>query len=336
MSMSSYFSDVMEIDWSIVEEWKRSNKAEGLYFDLKSRAENGKFSEEDKKTLSKSISGFANTAGGVIAIGFRTQKRDGVEHIIDIIPIPNAAKFKADLEACLRTITDPPVSGIDVKVVDADGHAGAGIVLVSIPPSSASPHRALWGAPGEKDHYYMRLGSSMERIPHRQLSAMFGQYPPPKLQVILTLIIQHQIGAESMLNIALRIRNTGRGCAQMPGLRIYETADGPIPHYWWITLLPGKGTSYIKTWDVGMMQDFDGPAYLTLRSNADTVIYPGDEIKVAHGQAGPKDFFKVPEKCEIPFRGLIFALNSQPVAFDRVLEIEGRQGYRTDLAVPSD
>lgn len=302
---------------------------------MKSRAENGKFSEEDKKTLSKSISGFANTAGGVIAIGFRTEKRQGVEHIVEIIKIPNADKFKTDLEACLRTITDPPVSGIDVKVVAAPDQPGAGIVLVSIPPSSASPHRANWGAKGEVDHYYMRLGTSMERLPHRQLAAMFGQYPPPKLQVVLTLMLQHQIRNESMISIAIRIRNTGRGCAQMPGLRIYEIANDPVKNFWWDTLNPVKGIVN-RAWGVEMMQSFDGPAYLTLRSTTDTVIYPGDEIKVAHGDAGPKTFFQVPDKCEVPFRGLIFALNSQPVAFDAVLAVEGRLGYRTDLVVPAE
>jgi hypothetical protein len=134
---------------------------------------NGAIPDSDvEKYWSKTVSGFANTGGGVLLWGIdaRQDPATRIDGAGALLHVPDPAAFKTRLTRLLQHATDPPVTGIAIKELSDLAEPGEGFVVCLVPESSFKPHRAerCEGKP-----YYVRIMDRFEYVPHSLLRHMF-------------------------------------------------------------------------------------------------------------------------------------------------------------------
>ncbi|MEK7996020.1 MAG: ATP-binding protein [Planctomycetota bacterium] len=159
------------IDELIVE-----RQSEQLFLDFKRSSDNAsgtRLSDADRGNLAKAISGFGNSEGGIVIWGVDCRPNQQLGDVAAAkVKIQNPRRFKSWLESAVSGLTIPPHPGVRHVVVE-DG-TGAGFVVTHIPKSYLAPHQCL-----RPIHYYMRVGSNFEPVPHGVLAGMFGRSPQP-------------------------------------------------------------------------------------------------------------------------------------------------------------
>lgn len=158
-------------------------KSEEAFLDFKRSADQGagvRLHDDDRKNLSRALSGFANTDGGVIVWGVGTGGTRGSDAASERHPIADCGRFAGWIENAVSGCTVPAITGvrsISIKEKELDG---AGYVVTLIPSSLSGPHQ-LQG----EGVYLMRTGSSFKPVPHVLLAGMFGRRPQPRLKIVL-------------------------------------------------------------------------------------------------------------------------------------------------------
>lgn len=203
---------------------------ENIHFDYKRKKnpQDPKLDADDKKNLAEAVSGFANSAGGVLFWGI--SDKQGVE----FRAISNVEEFARLLLELAPQSVDPFADGIDGFIVHTrkDDDPKSGIAILYIPESLLPPHRVTLNASPHKNLYMVRSGSSFLAATHVQLEDMFGRRPRPDL------VLQHRLaphhfsrveGAE--VEVFLGIKNRGRGVARAPLLDIEIVSSHKIHRY---------------------------------------------------------------------------------------------------------
>ncbi len=154
--------------------------SENLFLDFKRSADNGAgrtLHQNDRRNLAKAISGFGNSAGGLVVWGVDcSADASGADTARMKVPLIDPKKFLSQIEGAVSGCTIPPHSGVQNRVVEsADGQGG--FVLTYVPESSHAPHQAIQG----KQYYYIRAGSDFVPAPHQVLAGMFGRKPTPNV-----------------------------------------------------------------------------------------------------------------------------------------------------------
>ena len=148
---------------------------------------------DDRKTLAKAISGFANASGGLIVWGVDARPGDdGVDSAQKAIPIEDPALFMSRLAEHSGGATSPSVDGVRHRLLE--GPAGP-FALSFVPESAAGPHMAKLG----EDRYYKRSGDSFLKMEHFEVADMFGRRQRPDLQVV--------VGQPDVARVMVSIRN---------------------------------------------------------------------------------------------------------------------------------
>jgi len=122
--------------------------------------------DELKRIWYPALSGFSNTAGGVIIWGIQARKDSGgVDAAHKITHVANPSTFRTRLVELHRDATDPPVQGVEIQEwVDASAHC-KGFVVCLVPEGGFKPYRAEIRG---HEQYYIRVGDSF-RVPNRAL-----------------------------------------------------------------------------------------------------------------------------------------------------------------------
>lgn len=133
-----------------------------------------------KRKLSKAISAFANSGGGVIVFGLRNpsgswQVDDGGVDLV--VKKPSTREW---LEDIIPVLVDFPLSSFNVYVVQRSSdrsqiRSGRGVFVVDIPDSEQAPHQAI------DNRYYARVGGKSRPIGHRLVLDIFGRRRDPKI-----------------------------------------------------------------------------------------------------------------------------------------------------------
>jgi hypothetical protein len=204
---------------------------ERTHFDYKTKNDriNATLHDDDKRNLAKSVSGFANSSGGVLIWGIE-DKKTTAKQIADI------ERFAAELVNLAAQITDPVVPGIDVGWLPSGVTTDhSGFALLYVPESMLPPHRVILKDPDVKNHYYVRSGESFVVATHTQLEEMFGRRPKPQLSLKTRIIdVSHETGiapARYQVQIILGIQNEGRGAARAPFLSVAIQPPYSISRY---------------------------------------------------------------------------------------------------------
>jgi hypothetical protein len=168
----------------------------------------------DTRSFSKSLSGFANSDGGVLLWGVGTGKHD---HAESLHPIANCVEFAGRLKKSLLNAVQPFVD--DVRIEPITRPDGSGFVKCLIPASDKTPHRAMMA----DREYFKRSTEGFYRLEHFDLEDMFGRRPIPRLELLLPIVptssITGGINGERYKGLVVpTIRNAGRGSARAPYL----------------------------------------------------------------------------------------------------------------------
>jgi hypothetical protein len=183
-----------------------------------SRASGGsQLSGDDNKNLSRAISGFGNSSGGVIVWGVDCRAdASGAEQATEM-PLADAFGFRGKIESAVSRATIPPHAGVRTLFIGDGGDATAGFVATLVPQADEGPLRAVVG-----DQYLLRAGSAFMPVPHDVLAGMFGRRPQP---VVHLNVISHPArldGRPGHLTLAMGLVavNLGNVIAERPYLSV--------------------------------------------------------------------------------------------------------------------
>ena len=161
-----------------LEELIAERELESLFLDFKRSPADGasrQLAPEDNKNLSRSVSGFANSSGGVVVLGVdcRREETTGNE-VAEKHALLDAGGFATKVQGAISRVTIPPHPGVQVSFFEEAPISTAGYVAVLIPQSYIGPLRSV-----VTNHYHIRSGSDFGIVPHDVLAGMFGRAPQP-------------------------------------------------------------------------------------------------------------------------------------------------------------
>ena len=224
-------------------------QSEHLHLEFKQVRDATLGGSEDRKNLAVAISGFANSAGGLIVWGVDARKdKDGIDRVVGLNPTNKLTQFIARLNSLTSEAVDPFAPGIKHRALDFGDDSGFAITLV--PESDAGPHMAKLG----ENRYYKRNGDSFCKMEHFDVADMFGKRRRPKLSAYYSVT-----GILDQAAVHIGVKNTGRATARAPFFS-FQT-QGPLQRCAFgldgnrnegLPLLKGSRTAYEWTYAGGM------------------------------------------------------------------------------------
>lgn len=227
----------------LIEDWINEGYREDLHLDFKRKSNPGspRLSDEDKRNLSRALSGFANSDSGVVIWGVGapgTGQNSRSKH-----PIRKVRAFAEHLDSMLSRLVSPSIDGVINHVIMESPDRDTGYVVTYIPRSERSPHRAE--SEGLK-HYYKRYGDSFKLAEHYELEYMFGKRLIPDLHVFWDVTLKQAPTTSFSLgtyfgDVKIGLTNQGRALGHYACLRLrYDAttryalekdADADLIHY---------------------------------------------------------------------------------------------------------
>lgn len=201
----------------------RQREREGQFLEFKTTAQ--PMNDFDKKNLSKSLSGFANSGGGVVIWGVRTKKSDGGDQARAPQADLDAVTLADEIQRRLANSVEPLVPGVLVQPLPRRLRGRIGFVKMLIRESDARPHRGLLA---DERHYYQRSGAEFHIISHAVLRDMFAAARTPSLTCRLAnpserdepVVRKRHPTGDFRARLWIVVQNEGRGTAQYPSVEM--------------------------------------------------------------------------------------------------------------------
>ena len=178
--------------FKLIQAFIADGKAEDLYLDFKRKTNPAvaALDRYDQIHLSKAMSGFANSAGGVIVWGVVAERSGNAAESPDIAtdlqPIQNLDAFHSILNDSFQGATRPVVSDATNLKVQIPG-SNTGYVVTYVPEVENPPYRAEWSG----KYFYKRAGSrfyEMEPYDIRDV-ILRGKYPKIQIETSWTRLL---------------------------------------------------------------------------------------------------------------------------------------------------
>ena len=185
MSRAQDLFDQLRVGGNVaLEELLADREAESLFLDFKRSPNDGsaqQLAQDDNKNLSKAISGFANSSGGVVVWGVDCRRDSAAgNEVANKHPLLDAQGFNTKLQGAISRTTLPPHPGVQIVSFEDPGRSPAGFVVLLVPQSLIGPIRSV-----VTNHYHIRTGSDFGIVPHDVLAGMFGRAPQPNVELNL-------------------------------------------------------------------------------------------------------------------------------------------------------
>jgi predicted HTH transcriptional regulator len=120
---------------------------ESLFLDFKRSPSDGaskSLAQDDNKNLSKAVSGFSNSSGGVVVWGVDCRRDSSTgNEVAKKHPLVDAGGFKTKIENAISRATVPPHPSVQVIHFDEPDKPPSGYVAVLIPRSIIGPLRSV-------------------------------------------------------------------------------------------------------------------------------------------------------------------------------------------------
>lgn len=203
---------------------------ETLHLDFKTVGKEDLSVRDDRRNLARSVSGFANSDGGLIIWGVVARKRaDGADCATAAQPLQNAKLFVSRLNDLTGDAVSPLVDGVEHRILTS---RTGGFAATLVPASDRGPHMALLG----EHQYYKRSGSSFYPMEHFDIADMFGRRASPSLKLVAKVLSGGSSGTgnggiEFNGKIVLRLENRGRGSARAPYLEFSLSAGRRLDQF---------------------------------------------------------------------------------------------------------
>lgn len=264
------FEQIIAAGWAGLERWSKDKEPETDELEFKGRDHKspdlGKFG---RSNISRAVSAFANTSGGVLLLGIENLRVGGADCAGKLEPTKGLKQHVALIDAHLLRASDPVVPA-RVKGIETYAGSDEGIPVVFVPQCDGGPYRAKCAGDEWSNHYFMRVGANTGLISHSILSSMFGRPPPPKLELDVRRVDPRRY--------ELHLRNTGRGAAKNAAVRfaVWSLLDGKFADY------PGLAFEHVEPlWRRGARaRGVDTRAYWIVELEPGALVYPDDELHV--------------------------------------------------------
>lgn len=246
----SLVEDFDQLTADDIAEYLRVGKEEHLQLEFKTINNPNLSNRDDRKNLARCISGFANSAGGIVIWGVNARENEQrIDCAIEAVEIDQLRLFVSRLNEFSGQSASPVVEGIRHKAIETADDRG--YVATLVPESESGPHMAKLG----EDRYYKRNGQQFYRMEHFDLEDMFGRRQRPDLEVTVTS--RRELNNPSQERLSFKILNVGRAIARHVGF-FAEMQGATIVHAWEV-----KNVSHLN----------DGRQVLSYANNAD-VFHP--------------------------------------------------------------
>jgi hypothetical protein len=166
--------------YSDLEELINAGETEGLYLECKAPTI-PQLSRDMRHNLSRALSGFSNTAGGVILWGVSTTKHEhsGLDVLPQIEPIGNCKLFARHIEKAAPTLTTPSLATIESKVITQKEDDTRGVVVTYIPKALGDPVQS-----NVDNIFYFRSGDDFSAAPYEMVKRLFAATDTPDLHLV--------------------------------------------------------------------------------------------------------------------------------------------------------
>lgn len=255
------------LDATKVEEYIRNKQEENLFLEFKTVFDAGFSNRDDRKNFAITLSGFANSSGGIIIWGVVTAKKGGVGCANGRKEIEPLSLFSSKLNELTGMSVSPTVEEVQHKKIETTEDKG--FVATFVPESDSGPHMAKGGV----DRYMKRSGDRFAKMEHYDIEDMFGRRKKPKLS-LATKIFQKGSSSDGRHGkiyngvVVIGIKNTGRGIAKYPFLSVNVHPPYKVD----VRLgLDGGGRNGLPRLIKGIYRT----DFLSYGANADIVIHPG-------------------------------------------------------------
>jgi hypothetical protein len=216
MDLKEYFE---RIDLEEIERYISDGQEENLNLEFKTVVHpnyNQNNKEDDKKNISKTFSGFANSNGGIIIWGIKAKENASKQDIAtDKKPINELTKFLNTINRLEGQAVTPVITGIMHKKIEISNDCG--YIITYVPASDFAPHMANYSG----KHYYKRSGDSYYICEHYDIRDMFQRKHSAHLDLnIKNKKLSQRLGDILQYEITMSLMNIGRNFAKAPLIKV--------------------------------------------------------------------------------------------------------------------
>lgn len=266
MEIQEYFDkiDIHEIERFICEK-----QEENLSLEFKTVVHpnfNDKNKDDDKKNISKTLSGFANSNGGIIVWGIKAKENDKKQDVaFEKKPITELTKFLNTLNRLEGIAVTPTITGIKHKKIEISEDIG--FIISYIPESNSAPHMANFAG----KHYYKRSGDSFYQCEHFDIRDMFQRKKLALLDIsLLGIVRKPTIDIVTEYETTLCIRNDGSSFARAAVMKI----EINYPYRFSTHGINGNGGVFDRS------RTLESNQICTYLGGMDSIIHPELEYKI--------------------------------------------------------
>jgi hypothetical protein len=267
MDLEKYFDS---IDQDAIENFVKIRKQEDVFLEFKTTIFPNQIDDSknsDKKNLSKILSGFGNSNGGIAIWGISASKnKDGVDVAKKLSPIKNVNKFLNMLNSLEGQAVTPIIEGVRHELICINDDEG--YVKTFVPKSNRVPHMALYA----DKYYYKRSGDSFYRAEHFDIEDMFFRREKTDLELeVLNPDIKETGNGRFKIEITVAVKNLSRIIARFPYLALSVNEPYGFSKFG----LDGNGS-------VGLNRITNNNSYkMNYSGGSEIVIYPDISHEVA-------------------------------------------------------
>jgi len=186
MELFDYFNtiDLTEVDRFISEGQEENVSLE--FKTVNHPASNDISRNDDKKNISKVLSGFSNSNGGIVIWGVKAKENDSNQDVAkEKKPIRELTKFLNMLNRLEAQAVTPIITGVRHEKIEISNDCG--YVKTYIPLSKNAPHMANFA----DKRYFKRSGDSFYQCEHFDIVDMFSRTKQPKIKLLFHIGTLH-------------------------------------------------------------------------------------------------------------------------------------------------
>ena len=217
---------------AVLEELLTNQTAESVDLDFKEKSEIGRdgFNKTDKQILGRTLSAFANSAGGLLIFGAQARKNaDGIDCLTALKPIPNIDRFASEAQTLTGQFLFPRHDGIRQTTIYSGTKDGSGFLAMHVDRSTRRPHQSK--APDD-GRYYKRAGDSTFVMEHYDVEDAFKRVATPEIELVVNVLeARFGTGQAWHIPISLGLKNVGTSLVRYPYISILKTNADVIENH---------------------------------------------------------------------------------------------------------
>lgn len=241
--------------------------AEGLF-------SGGSLTREGRKVLARAMSGFANSAGGLIVIGVDCRAEDGIDKARALGPVSHLSRAFSSVNGQLAELLQPRHEGIRAHGIRASGGDDEGYVIIEVPRSERRPHMN-----GQDRTYHKRSSASTFVMEHYDVEDAFRRVAAPDLHLRWRLERGYTDGKTTLaIRVQFEVENRGPTTAKSVAITLGSFVGPPLQ-------IPTTNTLF-STRNVGSKVVLVAPPHLVINP-AQTVPFHMAAVSLSRQPAQP-------------------------------------------------